>query len=110
MSSFIPFNLETLNLKFLPTDDIPIEDTVKTSPTEYPVPPFEIVAAIAIPLFIVIFAVAFLPKLSTLLNVRLLKVKDPDDGVYPIPLLIIVRSPFAVPAVPTRLPSAPEVN
>ena len=61
ISSFTPLRPDTLNLKFLPTEDMPIEETVSKSPTEYPVPPFATVAATATPLLIVILAVLFLP-------------------------------------------------
>ena len=54
------------------------------------------------------FAVAFLPSPSILLRFTLLNVKLPKDGVYPIPALIIFKSPVQVPALPTKFPVAPE--
>ena len=81
ISSFNAGTSDTLSLRFLPTEEIPIEETVKRSPTEYPVPPFATVAATATPLLIVIFAVAFLPVPSTLTKSISLNVKLSADGV-----------------------------
>ena len=109
ISSFTPLRPETLNLRFLPTDDIPIEEIVRRSPTEYPVPPFATVAATATPLDIVTLAVPFLPVPVIFDRFKLLYVTAPALGVYPIPELVIV-SPDIVPAVPTRIPVAFDCN
>ena len=39
-------------------------------------------------------------------NITPPKVYPPDIGVYPIPALMMLRAPVAVPAEPTKLPVA----
>ena len=50
-----------MNLISLPKELNPTVFTPTTSPTEYPLPPLETVAATATPLVMVIFNVPFLP-------------------------------------------------
>ena len=49
INSLIPVISPTESLMFLPREFIPTLVTVNTSPTEYPVPPLEMVAARATP-------------------------------------------------------------
>ena len=70
----------------------------------YPEPPALIVAAIATPLSVVILAVASIPVPVRGVRPIPVCVNCPDDGVYPTPALVIVRSPVADPARPTTTP------
>ena len=101
INSLIPVIIPTDNLALDPTEEVPIVVIPKTSPTLYPIPPFTIVAAIATPLLTVIFAVAFLPFPVIVVSEVLLNVYDPEDGVYPIPELLILKLPVAIPALST---------
>ena len=84
-------------------------DTVSKSPTEYPIPPSDMVAPTATPPLIVMFTNPFLPVPVTLVRVRLLYVVPPLAGVYPRPGFVI-ESVAIVPALPTKLPVAPDVS
>ena len=53
-----------------------------------------------------ISAVAPRPWPVIVSNITPPKVYPPDIGVYPIPALIILSAPVAVPAEPTKLPVA----
>ena len=99
------------SLRFLPRLLFPIVDIPNTSPTTYPCPPLaaecsEIVAPIATPFSIKISALAFLPLLVILTSSTLLYSRVPEEGVNPIPALMIFRSPVAIPALPTKSPEA----
>ena len=101
INSFAPEIVDTDNLKFLPKFWDPMVVIPRTSPTEYPVPPLEIVAAIATPFEIVIFALASLPFPVMLSTDTLENTYVPEDGVYPIPAFIIPSVLNADPAEPT---------
>ena len=88
------------NRIFFPTVNAPLEIS-RTSPIWYPLPPELIVAPTATPLFMVILAVASLPDPVIVSKLSPVKVWPPDDGVYPIPALMIFNVPVAVPALPT---------
>ena len=92
---------ESENLAFVPTLDVPILEIPRTSPIWYPLPPEVTVAPMATPLFIVTVAVASLPLPVIVCRLIPEKVAIPDDGVYPIPALIIFNEPVAIPAFPT---------
>ena len=70
----------------------------------FPIP--ETVAATATPLETDISAVAPLPLPVIVSSTTPPKVYPPDIGVYPIPALIILNTPVAVPATPAKLPLA----
>ena len=107
INSLIPVTAPNDSCIFLPNASLPIVGTDRTSPTWYPDPPALMVAAIATPFVplcvpIVMSAVAFLPfplkeSKDTPVKVNWL----PSVGVYPIPALIILRSPVAEPPAPT---------
>ena len=85
----------------MPTFTTPMLEIPRTSPIWYPLPPDTIVAPIATPLFIVTVAVADLPLPVIVCKLIPEKVAIPEDGVYPIPALIIFNEPVAIPAFPT---------
>ena len=83
-------------MRFFPRFPVFVDATLKISPTEYPVPPIETVAAIATPLFTVKFTLAPLPK-------PLILIKSTFENtvvVYPVPGFVITN----VPVVPVLIP------
>ena len=89
----------TDNLTLDPNELLPIVAIPSTSPSTYPSPPVAIVAATATPLLTVISAVALPPLEVTFVNGTLVKTYPAARGVSPIPALIILRVPVAIPAV-----------
>ena len=91
----------TESLAPIPREFAPIVPIPRTSPIEYPVPDSVIVAAIATPLLIVMFAFASLPFPVIVVRGTLPNSRVSADGVYPIPELITFKVPVAIPAFPT---------
>ena len=92
---------ESESLAFVPTFTAPILEIPRTSPIWYPLPPEVTVAPVATPLFIVIEPTAPVPLPVIVCKLIPVNVAMPDDGVYPIPALMIFNAPIALPAAPT---------
>ena len=89
----------TDNLTLDPNELLPIVAIPNTSPPTYPSPPVAIVAATATPFCTVISAVALPPLEVTFVNGTPVNTYPAARGVSPIPALMMLRVPVAIPAL-----------